>query len=75
MAPVTWLWTVHTSVGQKPLAIFDAKAKVVVWLRSLPELPELHFHKAPIADPFRISVVEIWELLPELAPVPEDVNA
>jgi hypothetical protein len=72
MPPVTWLWTVHTAYPQKPLAIFDQKAKLVVWLKSLPELSEFHFFKAPIADPFRVSVVELYELLPDYVPPGEE---
>lgn len=72
MPPVTYLWSIHTAYGQKPLAMFDQKSKVVVYLRSLPEIPYLVFHKCPIANPFYITEVFIHELLPDYVPPGEE---
>jgi hypothetical protein len=72
MPPVTWLWVVFTAYGQTPHAIFDQKSKVVVWLRSLEEIPYLSFYKTPIGNPFQVQQVNILELLPDYVPPGEE---
>lgn len=72
MPPVTYLWTVHTVYEQNPMAIFDQKAKLVTYLRGLPEIPYLKFWKAPISNPFYVTPVDILELLPDYVPPGEE---